>query len=112
MNHNENIKNQNFIIEGASCGSCVAKIEQALKDVSGVQLVEMNFAQRTVSVDGNADSDTLINTLQNIGYGAKPMKNESGQDALDEKSQADLAHYKVLMRNTYIALGVGVPLML
>jgi len=41
-----------LIIEGAGCASCVGKIEGALKAVSGVEHAEMNFAQRTVSVQG------------------------------------------------------------
>lgn len=103
---------QNFIIEGANCGSCVAKIEKALKSVSGAQRVEMNFADRSVQVEGNAPSAELIEAVENIGYKAKPMNSESEQDALDEKAKADNAHYKRLMRNMVLALGVGAPLML
>lgn len=103
---------QNFIIEGANCGSCVAKIEKALKSVSGAQRVEMNFADRSVQVEGNAPSAELIEAVENIGYKAKPMNSESEQDALDEKTKADNAHYKKLMRNMVLALGVGAPLML
>lgn len=103
---------QNFIIEGANCGSCVAKIEKALKSVSGAQHVEMNFADRSVQVEGNAPSAKLIEAVENIGYKAKPMNSESEQDALDEKAKADNAHYKKLMRNMVLALGVGAPLML
>ncbi|TMO06858.1 heavy metal translocating P-type ATPase [Pseudoalteromonas sp. S558] len=103
---------QNFIIEGANCGSCVAKIEKALNSVQGAQNVEMNFAERTVRVEGKADETTLINAVKNIGYSAKPMSNESDQDALDEKAKSDAAHYKKLMRNMILALGVGAPLMI
>lgn len=103
---------QNFIIEGANCGSCVAKIEKALNSVQGAQNVEMNFAQRTVRVEGKARESTLIKAVESIGYSAKPMSNESDQDALDEKAKSDEAHYKKLMRNMILALGVGAPLMI
>ncbi|MGO2012612.1 MAG: heavy metal translocating P-type ATPase [Pseudoalteromonas sp.] len=103
---------QNFMIEGANCGSCVAKIEKALGAVEGAQHVEMNFADRTVQVEGNTASDQLIQAVEAIGYKAKPINSESEQDALDEKAEADNAHYKKLMRNMVLALGVGVPLML
>jgi Cu+-exporting ATPase len=112
MSNNINSSSQNFIIEGANCGSCVAKIEKALKTVSGAQRVEMNFAQRTVQVEGQADEAALIAAVENIGYKAKPMSNDSEQDALDEKAKADDAHYKKLMRNMILALGLGAPLML
>ncbi|WP_076924804.1 heavy metal translocating P-type ATPase [Pseudoalteromonas sp. EB27] len=112
MTTNTKDTTQNFIIEGANCGSCVAKIEKALNSVQGAQNVEMNFAERTVRVEGKADESTLIKAVGNIGYSAKPMSNESDQDALDEKAKSDEAHYKKLMRNMILALGVGAPLMI
>ena len=103
---------QNFMIEGANCGSCVGKIEKALQGVQGAKNVEMNFAERTVRVEGSAEESTLIKAVENIGYAAKPMSNDSDQDALDEKAKSDEAHYKKLMRNMMLALGVGIPLMI
>ena len=101
----------NFIIEGANCSSCVAKIEKALKNVQGTNNAEMNFAERTVRVEGSAEQNMLLKAVEDIGYGAKPMGNKSDQDALDEKAKSDNAHYKKLIRNMMLALGVGVPLM-
>tara|TARA_R110002012_G_scaffold41030_1_gene112674 strand:+ start:3322 stop:5574 length:2253 start_codon:yes stop_codon:yes gene_type:complete len=112
MSSKGNIKTQSFMIEGASCASCVSKIEKALAGVEGVRSVEMNFAQRTVTIDGDVDSDALIHSVKDIGYNATPMNSTSEQDALDEKAQADEAHYKKLMRDMAIALGLGIPLML
>ena len=103
---------QNFMIEGTNCGSCVAKIEKALKSVEGAQCVEMNFADRTVQVEGSAKAEQLMHAVADIGYQAKPMNSDSQQDALDEKAEADNAHYKKLMRNMVLALGLGAPLML
>jgi Cu+-exporting ATPase len=111
MSNNTQNTAQNFMIEGANCGSCVAKIEKALKNVAGTQRVEMNFADRTVHVEGSAQEDDLIKAVADIGYKAKLMSSESDQDALDEKIKADDAHYKTLMRNMMLALGVGAPLM-
>ncbi len=112
MSNSTKGKTQNFIIEGANCGSCVAKIEQALQAVPGAHRVEMNFAQRTVQVEGPAAEQGLIAAVNNIGYTAKPMEGGSEQDALDEKAEADAVHYKKLMRNMLLALAVGAPLML
>ena len=112
MSNKGKVKTQSFIIEGASCASCVNKIEKALAGVEGVTGVEMNFAQRTVTIDGDVNSHALIDSVKDIGYDATPMNSVSEQDALDEKAQADEAHYKKLMRNMVIALGLGIPLML
>jgi Cu+-exporting ATPase len=103
---------QELIIDGASCGSCVKKIETALKNVSGVSQAEMNFSQRTASIVGCASSQALIQAVQNLGYDARVNLAESEADALAEKEQADWIYYKKLMRDMSIALSLGVPLMI
>ncbi|MBN58470.1 heavy metal translocating P-type ATPase [Thalassolituus sp. UBA3500] len=100
-----------MIIEGAGCASCVGKIESALKAVSGVENAEMNFAQRTVSVTGNADAADLVKAVEKAGYNAKLAAAESEDDALAEKEKSDQAYYKRLMKETWIALSLGGPLM-
>ncbi|REL36780.1 heavy metal translocating P-type ATPase [Thalassotalea euphylliae] len=104
--------NQQLIIEGAGCASCVGKIEGALKATLGVVSAEMNFADRTVTVSGTAKTEALIKAVESVGDNAKPIDDSSATDALDEKEAADWAYYKKLMRDTFIALSLGVPLML
>lgn len=104
--------NQQLIIEGAGCASCVGKIEGALKATLGVVSAEMNFADRTVTVYGTAKTKELIKAVESVGYNAKPIDDSSATDALDEKEAADFAYYKKLMRDTFIALSLGVPLMI
>ena len=104
--------NQQLIIEGAGCASCVGKIEGALKATLGVVSAEMNFADRTVTVSGAAKTEELVKAVESVGYNAKPIDDSSATDALDEKEAADWAYYKKLMRDTFIALSLGVPLMI
>lgn len=103
---------QELIIEGASCGSCVTKIEDAIKQVSGVNSAEMNFAQRTVAVTGEFDKQALIEAVEKAGYNAKAINSESDDDVLEEKEKAEWQYYKRLMREMTIALVLGVPLMI
>lgn len=109
--HSSHSKTVELNIEGTGCASCVGKIEGALKGVSGVESAEMNFADRTVTVTGSANTDTMIEAVENAGYQASLIENESESDALEEKEQANQAYYKRLMSKMWIALGVGVPLM-
>ena len=103
---------QELQIEGASCASCVRKIEAALSDVSGVTKAEMNFPQRTVSVHGQASPDALVKAVEGAGYNAKISDSESEEDLLEEKEQADLIYYRRLLREMTIALVLGIPLMI
>ena len=99
-------------IQGASCASCVSKIEAALKQVSGVTNAEMNFAERSVLVMGSSSSHALIKAVEQAGYNATLANTDSDEAAIEEKEQADWAYYKKLMRDMIIALSLGVPLML
>jgi Cu+-exporting ATPase len=103
---------QELLVDGASCASCVTKIESALESVPGVASAEMNFAQRSVGVFGRADTARLIKAIENAGYSATVSTAESTDDALAEKEVADLSYYRRLMREMTIALLLGVPLMI
>lgn len=98
-------------IYGASCASCVSKIEGALNRVAGVDEAVMNLAQSTVSVTGSASVDALAEAVEQAGYGAERITDSSDQTVLDEKEKADQAYYKNLTRDMWIALSLGIPLM-
>ncbi len=102
---------QELIVEGASCGSCVTKIENAIRQVPGVMGAEMNLAQRTVSVTGEVDTQALVNAIEKAGYNAKAVGAQSEDDAMEEKEKSERAYYRRLMREMTIALLLGVPLM-
>ena len=104
-------KAQELIIDGAGCASCVGKIETALKNVNGVDNAQMNFALRTVVVDGEVDSEDLVQAIESIGYNARSAEDTSDDELLDEKEIADQKYYTSLMRQMWIALGLCVPLM-
>jgi Cu+-exporting ATPase len=107
-----NQNTQELIIEGAGCASCVGKIETALKNINGVDSAEMNFALRTVSIVGNVGPNALIKAIEAIGYNAKSASGRSDNDLLDEKELADQKYYTNLISQVWIALGLGVPLMI
>ena len=101
-----------LLIEGAGCASCVGKIEGALAQVEGVDRATMNFAQRSVSVSGCAPVQAMIHAVEQAGYHAIATTTESPQEQLEAREQADLAHYRQLMKNMALAIGLGAGLML
>lgn len=110
MNDSRDIKY--LRIQGASCASCVSKIESALQEVDGVKEAVMNLAQSTISVAGSASVEALINAIEAAGYDAEGITDSADQTVLDEKEKADEVYYKRLMREMWIALSLGVPLMI
>jgi Cu+-exporting ATPase len=111
LNINVNSSEIELLIDGASCGSCVNKIESALKQVRGVERAEMNFAQRTVTVASKVSPAELIKAVEQAGYHAKMSTAASEDEALSEKEAADESYYKRLLRDMSIALALGIPLM-
>ncbi|TWX70170.1 heavy metal translocating P-type ATPase [Colwellia sp. C1TZA3] len=107
-----NQNTQELIIEGAGCASCVGKIETVLKNINGVDSAEMNFALRTVSIAGNVAPEILIKAIETIGYNASSASDRSDDELLDEKDIADQKYYTNLMRQVWVALVLGVPLMI
>jgi len=101
-----------LLVEDATCASCVNKIETALSAVTGVKAASMNLVQQTVTVLGNVPPDSLIQAIRNIGYQATEINGKSDDEILSDKELADQTYYKRLIRDTVIALGLGVPLMI
>ncbi len=101
-----------LMIDGAGCSSCVVKIEKSIQAVNGVTSASMNFADRTVTVSGSADTDVIVQAVQAAGYKATVQVATRDEEAMEEKERSDTAHYNSLMRDMAIALALGVPLMI
>jgi len=66
MNHTHDAKE--FDIHGMHCASCVARVEKAIKDVPGVQQVNVNLATHTATVQGHAGHQDLAGAVERAGY--------------------------------------------
>ena len=61
-------------IDGMSCGSCVAKLENAFKGIEGVEKVAVDLANKKAKVKFSSEDipsdQELINTVKNAGFKA------------------------------------------
>ncbi|HBT46631.1 MAG TPA: heavy metal translocating P-type ATPase [Peptococcaceae bacterium] len=67
----EAIRRISLPVEGMSCASCVAKVEKALKNIPGVQAVQVNLLTRKATVEYNPREVSvmdLVKTIQELGY--------------------------------------------
>ncbi|KLU60863.1 copper-exporting P-type ATPase A [Peptococcaceae bacterium CEB3] len=58
-------------VEGMTCAACVAKVEKALKSISGVQEVQVNLLSGKAAVTfsaGQAGVPQMVKVIQEIGY--------------------------------------------
>ena len=99
-----------YLLSGMSCASCVASVEKAIRQVKGVETVNVNLAERTALIKGFADPSIVIKAIVDAGYGAEISENEQERR---EKQQAQQKNtYKTFIRDAILALCLGVPLMI
>ena len=63
-------------VEGIACGSCISKIEGAVKRLPGITEARLNFTNRRLRVawaDGALAPAQIVETLERIGYRAHPF---------------------------------------
>lgn len=96
-------------IGGMSCAGCVSAVEMALRGVPGVDEANVNFAEHTAVVAGNAEATTLIAAIRAAGYEAAELKSAADES---QKELAEQAYYQGLLRKSALAAAVGFPLML
>jgi copper chaperone CopZ len=59
-----------YFINGMSCGSCVAKVKEALKKVEGVDTVEVQLQspQATINMQNEVPVKNLQSALKDAGH--------------------------------------------
>jgi cation-transporting ATPase V/Cu+-exporting ATPase len=74
-------------VSGMTCGSCVARVQNALNAAPGVSEATVNFATNRATVDYDShstDAEHLVQAVEHIGYGATPVvpSSKSPADAI------------------------------
>ncbi len=104
-----------------SCAACVSRVEKAVNAVEGVTSCSVNLLTNSMSVDGTASSQQIIDAVTAAGYGAAPKgaeQKKGSDDPLTDKTTpllkkrlfASLGFLLVLM---YVSMGhsmLGLPL--
>ncbi|PJE80496.1 Copper-exporting P-type ATPase A [invertebrate metagenome] len=96
-------------VENMTCGGCVARVDRALRQVTGVEEVRVNLADKTAYVEGTASLSTLKSALSAIG---KPgMEIGSEESHYQEEAEKNQRHYQSSVKKGLLALLVSLPLM-
>lgn len=61
---------ETITVEGMTCRHCEQTVEEALQDVKGVTSATADRETESATIEGNADVDTLVNTVTDAGYDA------------------------------------------
>lgn len=61
---------QTITVEGMTCGHCEQTVEEALEDVDGVTEASADRDAESVTVEGSAGTDVLVDAVTDAGYDA------------------------------------------
>ena len=101
-----------FNVTGMSCAACSARVEKAVKAVSGVTACSVSLLTNSMGVDGTADDSAVIAAVEAAGYGAS-VKGSAAAEKNSVSSGDALADREtpVLKRRLLASLGFLLVLM-
>lgn len=99
-------------IEGMSCASCVARIENSVSKLQGVDSVSVNLAteKARLHLSGQGPTDQeIINTIHDAGYGATILSRSQTEIVLDQSKKKKLYLEKIYL---FISIILTLPLVI
>lgn len=57
-------------LDGLHCGNCVKSVEKALREVAGVENVNVSLEPQQAVVEGNPEPKALIDAVDEMGFEA------------------------------------------
>ena len=82
-----------YNVTGMSCAACSARVEKAVSEVKGVTSCSVSLLTNSMSVDGDASADSIIDAVEKAGYGASKKGDtakKSNEDDLTDKETPKL----------------------
>ena len=77
------------MVTGMTCAACQAHVEKAVSRVPGVDKVTVSLLTNSMSVEGKASASDVVEAVEKVGYGAKPMNASSaGMSRLEAEKEA------------------------
>ena len=59
-----------YNVTGMSCAACSSHVEKAVSAVEGVNSVSVSLLTNSMSVEGTASAESVIEAVEKAGYGA------------------------------------------
>lgn len=100
-----------LLITDMRCASCVKAIETALQKVNGVEQASVNFAERTATIYGDVNIQTLIKSVKAAGYTATSPKLDSDSTKRLSATDQTKQEFQQELQKTWIAFAISIPIM-
>ncbi len=81
---------EQYNVTGMSCAACSARVEKAVKAVSGVTECSVNLLTNSMNVEGSAACDDIIAAVSAAGYGASKKGSKAVKTNAEELAFAEM----------------------
>ncbi|MBO4888525.1 MAG: heavy metal translocating P-type ATPase [Firmicutes bacterium] len=70
-----------YTVTGMTCAACQARVEKAVAKVPGVTSVAVSLLTNSMGVEGDASAESIIQAVENAGYGASLQAGKKSQNS-------------------------------
>ena len=108
---------EHFDVTGMSCSACSARVEKAVKELNGIDDVNVNLLKNSMVVDFDptkTGTDQIEEAVKKAGYSATAKSEERGKGtAAPSKPQEDVQaeELKSMETRLWVSIVFSVPLM-
>ncbi len=101
---------EQYNVTGMTCSACSSSVERAVSNVHGVTSCSVNLLTNSMTVEGTASPESIINAVKKAGYGAT-LKSDNNDVKSAEKDSLENTETPKLKKRLFFSLGFLIALM-
>lgn len=97
------------------CDSCVSKVQQALKNLEGVDEVTVSLSGQVANITGGAEVEVMLEAISKIGYKANLINKVDSKDSIAKEAlpESDLQKllplFLIFLYISIASIGINLP---
>ncbi len=103
--------NQTYIVKGMDCADCALKVEKGVRQLEGIQSVQIDFSTGLLHVQGPVAPQALQNRVKALGYQLEE-KGQTGQTQVQANALVGFWQFLLGRAETRLALAGGALILL
>ena len=108
------MKTEKYAVTGMTCTSCVAHVERSVNKLEGIQTVQVNLLDNSMTVnydETKISTDTITKSVEDAGYEAHVKTEKTSETTETKKIDYVLLEQVEMKRRWWISLIFLVPLL-